>query len=360
VTRAVIVIRKPGLPPPDPEPPPTGTLVRITSFPLPALGGSAPFSSNGSSKHTNMASDGKRLYVSGGDWTHSATDGTHSMSLATGEWRQDHVGPMWPDLPAPHALQDGCGIEWDRRDLCFLLWPGSYFPYEPEGAPIREWSRGVWRYKPVANTYTQDVRLFPAQYSGTGCPYGGVFDDTRREILAFGDSSSGFAVRRWNVDDGVRLPDVPFTVRRDPDAPAAYFLRSRPVKIGNRVYIIGYRTNGERAGQKPLMLRVDLYTLEVTECAPPPVNGPDMRDLEIRPAASNGRVVFPFTTGPDGEVRGIHVYTPAADVWATDTQAPEYGNFIGNSICSLPDGRIAFSGGVFGKQQTHMWFIEVV
>ena len=108
------------------------------------------------------------------------------------------------------------------------------------------------------------------------------------------------------------------------------------------------------------MLRWSLDDLTMTEVAAPPVNGPDIRDLEVRPAASNGKVVWPFTNGPDGEVYCIHVYDPATNAWATDSQVPNYGNFIGNSICSLPSGRIAFSGGVFGRQQTHMWFIEAL
>jgi len=341
-------------------PPPTGALVRITSFPLPALGTSAPFSSNGSSKHTNMAGDGARVYVSGGDWTHSATDGTWSMSLADGTWRLDHAGPVYPDVPAPHALQDGAGFEWVKSVGKFLLWPGSYYPYEATDAPIRAFSRGFWWFDPVTNTYEQDRRLFDAMYSSTGCLYGGIYDEQRGHILALGDSAGAFVIRRWDVVAATKLEDVTFSVVRDSAAPAAYFSRSKPVKIGRAAYIIGYRTNGERAGQKPLMLRVDLDTLAVTECAPPPVNGPDMRDLEIRPAASHGKVVWPFTTGPDGEVRGIHVYTPAADSWATDTQVPSYGNFIGNSICSLPDGRIAFGGSVFGRQQTHLWLLKAL
>lgn len=357
MTRAVIVIRRPELPPPDPQP---GALVRITSFPLPALGHAAPFSSNGSSKHTNMAANFERVYVSGGDWEGSATDGTWSMGLAAGDWRQDVGKPVYPTLPAPHALQDGAGFVWVKARRKFLLWPGSYYPYEAADAPIREYSRGFWWLDPATNTYEQDRRLFDAMYSGTGCLYGGIYDEMLDELLAFGDSSSGFAVRRWDVPSATREADIPFSVVRDPAAPAAYFMRGRPVKIGREVYIIGYRTNGERSGQKPMMLRWSLDDLTMTEVAPPPVDGPSIRDLEIRPAASNGKIVWPFVTSPDGKVFGIHVYYPEQDVWGTDNQVPDYGNFIGNSVCELPDGRMAMSGGVFGLQQTHMWFIEAL
>jgi Uncharacterized protein conserved in bacteria len=63
-------------------------------------------------------------------------------------------------------------------------------------------------------------------------------------------------------------------------------------------------------------------------------------------------------SGPDGELHGIYVYDPATNVWSVDRQVPSYGNFIGNAVTSLPDGRVAFSGGVFGRHQTHMWFYE--
>lgn len=346
-----IIISAPAVPPP----PTTG--LRISSFPLPALGTSAPYSVNGSSKHTNMASDGVRLYVTGGDWTHSATDGTWSMSLADGSWRKDHAGPVVPTIPAPHALQDGAGFEWIASKGKFLIWPGGYYPYEAVGAPIREWSRGIWWYEPVGNVFEQDARLFSAQYSGTGCLFGGIYDDTNGSILAFGDSSGGeYAIRRWDVVNGARLPDTRFSLARDPAAPAAYFTRGKPTRIGRFVYVIGYRTNGTVAGQKPLMFRCNMDTLVVEEFVAPPVSGPLIKDLEIRPAASRGKLVWPFTRGPEGDILGIYIYDPAANVWTTDDQVPSYGNFIANAVCSLPDGRIAMSGGVFGRQQTHMWF----
>lgn len=303
-----------------------------------------------------MASDGKRLYVSGGDWTHSATDGTWSMSLADGSWRQDHAGPVYPSIPAPHALQDGAGFEWDGQR--FVLWPGRYYPYEQSGAPIREWARGLWRYNPATNIYEQDARIFSEQYAGTGSLFGGVYDAPH--IVAFGDSGSGLAVRRWDTVAGICMPDLPLPLKRDPARPAMYFARGRPVIIGRWAYVIGYRTAGEVADRVPMMFRWNLDTHATEELAPPPVSGALMKDLEIRPAASHSRIVWPFTNGPEGEILGIYIYDPATDAWTTSDERPSYGNFIGNAICSLPDGRIAMSGGVFGRQQTHMWLVEVI
>jgi len=359
VTVSVPVVTPPPTSPP-PAPPPTNVPAytgKITSFPLPALGTNAPFSSNGSSKHTNIASDGKRLYVSGGDWTHSATDGTWSMSLVDGSWRQDVGKPIYPTLPAPHALQDGAGFEWIASRQKFLLWPGFYYAYEPAGSAILEYSKGMWWFDPVTNTYQQELAFFGTYGSSTGSVFGGVFDEINEHIVEFGDSASGFAARRWDVKNLVRLPDIAFGVSV-PSGRAAYFTRTKHVKIGRDVYIVGYRTDGTIASQTPLLLRWNLDTQKMVELAPPPVDGTLIKDLEIRLATSRGKLVWPFTNGPEGNLMGIWVYDPATNVWSVDTQVPSYGNFIANSVCSLPDGRVCMSGGVFGKQQTHMWFYE--
>jgi hypothetical protein len=90
--------------------------------------------------------------------------------------------------------------------------------------------------------------------------------------------------------------------------------------------------------------------------APPPVDGAKIRDLETRLGASGDKVVWPFHSGPDGEIHGIYVYDTKQDIWAVDKQVPKEGNFIGNAVTSLPDGRVVWSGGAFGRQQTHLWF----
>ncbi len=366
--------------PPPPPPPPPGvstTTGRITSFPLPAQSGSTygvnyygfPFVSNGISKQSDIAycPANNRLYAQGGDTIHSATDGTWSMSLVDGSWRLDVGQPVYPTMPAPHALQDDFGIAWMPKRQQFVLWPGSYFAYDngnnppdPAVYPLLNYSRGVWFFDPATKTYTQYTQLFPDYLvgdTGTGSPHGGIYDDVNDQIVEFGDSAKAFAVRRWDLTNLVRLPDIPFRVPLAAGT-AAYFTRGMHVKIGRSVYIIGYRTNGNVSSQTPLMLRWDLDNQVMQELAAPPVDGTLIRDLEIRIGTSNGKVVWPFGNGPDGEIHGIYVYDPATNGWAVDNQVPAYGNFIGNVLTSLPDGRVAWSGGVFGRQQTHIWFYQ--
>jgi len=317
-------------------------------LPLPA-NPLAPYNSMRGSKHTNMACDGKRLYVSGGDWQHSATDGTWSYSLEDASCRQDVPSPIYPTLPAPHALQDNAGFAWVAEKQKFLLWPGSYYPYEADGTPILEYAKGMWWLDPATNTYEQDLRLFGKRFDTTGCPFGGVYDNGL--IIAFVDSSGGMAVRRWDVVARVKLPDLPLTLSV-PAHWAAYFMRTQYQKIGRWVYVLGYRTDGNVSSQQPLLFRWHLDTHTTEELAPPPVDGPSMRDLEIRTAQSDGKLVWPVVFGPDGEIHGIAVYDGG---WTIDAQVPAYGNFICNAVCSLPDGRVAMCGGEFGRQQTHLW-----
>jgi hypothetical protein len=325
--------------------------------------------SNHGSKQNDMAFCplNNRLYVQGGDTIHSATDGTWSMSLADGSWRLDVGQPVYPTLPAPHALQDDFGIAWVPSRSKFLLWPGSYFAYEKPGTPVLNYTGGFWWFDPVTETYTQDTRLFPNQPMGgvspgitaigTGSPFGGIYDDVNDQIVEFGDASSGYSVHRWDMANAAQLPNIRFSLSSPPGF-AAYFTRGMNVKVGRSVYIIGYRTNGNVSSQTPLMLRWDLDQQVMQELTPPPVNGTLIRDIEIRIGTSHGKVVWPFTNTPNGDIMGIYVYDPATNAWAVDNQVPAYGNFIGNSVTSLPDGRVVWSGGSFGRQQTNIWFYE--
>jgi hypothetical protein len=328
----------------------------ITSFPLPSLAG-APFSLSTASKHTNMASDGRRLYVSGGDWTTSATDGTWSMDLATGAWRQDVGAPVYPSLPAPHALQDGAGFVWVASQNKFLLWPGFYYAYESSGHPLLNYAKGIWWFDPATNQYTQDTRLFGTYGSSTGNLFGGIYDEVNNQIVAFGDAATDNLVKRWDVGSMTRLPDLRYNLS-NPSGFFPYFGQGQHVKIGRHVYIVGYRTNGNRSSQRPILLRWHLDNRIMEEMAPPPADGTAIQPIEVRIGTSRGKVVWPFMTGPEGELRAIYVFDPAQNRWYTDTQVPSYGNFIANSVTSLPDGRIAMSGGVFGRHQTHMWFYD--
>lgn len=313
-----------------------------------------------------------RLYVQGGDWLHSATDGTWSMNLADGSWRRDVGEPIYPTVPAPHSLQDGAGFEWVPSRNKLLAWPGSYFPYgctyvftDPRclsEVPIYNYSRGIWWFDPVTNKYEQDLRLFGTVGMHSGSLYGGAYDDVNDHIVVFGDSgaSPNMAVRRWDVNSGTQLADLRITIAPPaayPSAKGHYFTRGKYAKIGRHVYVIGYSTDGA-AVNVARMWRWHLDNLVWEEVASPSVPAMDLK--EVRPAVSKGRVVFPFTPRTDGEMpHGIHIYDPATNTWVVDRAVPPYGNFIGNAITSLPDGRVVFSGGSFGRQQTHIWFYEV-
>lgn len=310
-----------------------------------------------------MASDGARLYVSGGDWVTSATDGTWSVNATTfDDWRQDVPAPAYPTLPAPHALQDGAGFEWVAKRGKFLMWPGSYFPYpqpwDEVANPNQHYSYGMWWFDPKSRTYAQDNRLFGKWLATTGCPFGGVYDEANDHIVAFSDASG--SCLRWDVAAGVKLPDLPLGLRRDPVLKGCYFARTKPVKIGRYVYVIGIRTDGNASSQVAFLFRWHLDAHACEELAPPPVKGALLKDKEVRPAAAHGKLVWPVTYGPEGDVDGIAVYDPAKNAWTVDRSAPKFGNFIGNAICSLPDERIAFCGGGFGKPQTHLWLIEAI
>jgi hypothetical protein len=307
-----------------------------------------------------MAFANGRIWVSGGDWLHSATDGTWSMDLSDGSWEEDIGAPVYPTLPAPHALQDGAGFAWSPQRSRFLMWPGVYFAYEAPDAPIREYAKGMWWLDPAQKAYTQELGLFGDAGSWTGCVFGGIYDEVNDQLLVFGDSSGVFEVDRWDVTNLVKLPSLPFTLVKDPSLPAAYFTRTMPIKIDRAVYILGYRTDGTQPSQKPLFLRWQLDAQTMEELPAPPVDGPSLRDIEIRIGTSHGRVVWPLTTGPDGEIHGIHIYDPASATWYLDDQVPSYGTFIGNAVTSLPDGRVVWSGGEFGRQQTHIWFYEAM
>jgi hypothetical protein len=123
------------------------------------------------------------------------------------------------------------------------------------------------------------------------------------------------------------------------------------------VYVVGYATDGDKL-KVPRFWRWHLDEHTFQELAPPPVDPAKLRDLETRLGASGNKVVWPYTSGPDGEIHGIYVYDTRTDDWAVDRQVPDYGHFIGNAVASLPDGRVVWSGGAFGRRQTHLWFYK--
>lgn len=343
----------------------------ITSWPLPTSSGSTygvnyygfPFTANGSAKHVCMAYCplNNRIYAQGGDSIHSATDGTFSVSLDDGSWRLDVGAPVYPTLPAPHALQDGFGMFWVASVNQFVLIPGGYYPYpppiDPVANPLHNYSKGYWWFDPSTNVYTQDLRLFTDPYSSTGCLHGGAWDDVNEHVIVLADSSAGKAVRRWDPLAGVRLADLTLSIPNDPAYPGLVFQRSRQVACGRWVYAAGYKHDGTPSGRVPLMVRWNMDTHATEVCATPPVSGPAIIDLEVRLAVSHGKIVWLFHNGPEGNIISINVYDPSTNTWTQDSKRPAYGNFIGNSICET-DRHVCMSGGVFGLQQSHFWLYE--
>lgn len=350
----------------------------ITSWALPASSGGTygvnyygfPYLTNGDSKHTNMAHCplDNRLYVTGGDTQiGSAVDGTWSMSLDDGTWRLDVGQPSYPTLAAPHSYQEGALFKWMPVRQKLLFFGGIVFGYQADGSAIYNYSSGYWMYDPVAGTWEQVSLFFPnptlSHYvDGTSNLYGGVYDETTDTVYVLSDPSNASAARRWNIGAGTVDSNVSFSVPSLSGFPGCYFTRTRQCQIGRYIYATGYYTNGidgSPANNRPALFRWGIDDHTFTRLTAPPDFTATVKDIELCLFASNGKIVHPRRYGPDGAMpEGIHVYDPASDTWETDTKTPAYGAFIYNSGCELTDGRIAMSGGVFGDQQTHLWFYE--
>lgn len=362
----IVVVPPPVVIPPGPVG--TTTKGKLLTFPMPAIVG-APYSTVQNSKHTNMAHCplNGRLYVSGGDWVTSATDGTWSVNATTfNDWRQDVGPPIYQTRPAPHALQDGAGFVWVASKKKFLMWPGSYLSYALASAPVRAYAMGMWWFDPITNIYTQELRLFGTAGTSTGCLFGGVYDEVNEHIVCFADDGS---CRRWDLKTMTRLPDLPLALTNKPGW-GSYYGQGQPTKIGRDVYFAGHETDGNFASRAARMWRWNLDSHTTTEMARPVVVAGDLWEgIEVRLANSNGKVVWPYMNGPEGEVwkdskfvspLEIHVLDPAKNSWAVDKQKPATGNFIANSVCSMDGVRVAMAGGVFGKQQNIISIYEAV
>jgi hypothetical protein len=299
--------------------------------------------------------------VTGGDWLHSATDGTWSVDLAKGDdWREEVGKPVPGKVPAPHALQDGAGFVWMADKKQFLIWPGAYFAYEKEGDPIRDYAKGMWWFDPATKTFTQELGLFGKYGETSGCLHGGAYDEVNEQIIVLGDDSQGMACKRWSVKELKKLPSIPYKIappESNKKAVASYFTPGQYAKIGRHVYVVGVSTDGAKL-KVPRFWRWDLDKHTLTELAPPPVDPTKLSVQNTRLAPSGDKVVWPYTSGPEGEIDGIYVYDTKKDVWAVDRQVPKDGNFICNSVTSLPDGRVVWCGGAFGRKQTHLWFYK--
>lgn len=351
---------------------------KITSWALPASVGGVygvtyygfPFVSNGSSKHINMAYcplDG-RLYASGGDTqAGSATDGIWSMSLEDGSWRLDVGKPVYSTTPAPHAMQDGALFDWMPSRNKFIFGFGGYFPYDSAGADLLNYAKGWWTYDPLTATWEQQFSFFNVEPppnggtgGGTGNEYGGVYDPDTDTVYVLGEGVTvALGCKRYNIGTGVQDSTISFTVPSSGVSgyTQAVFGRGRQCQIGRYIYAIGYYSNG--ITKIPALWRYGIDDHTFVKLAQPPAFTTTVDDKELVLVRSNGKLLHPRRNGPEGNMpEGMHIYNPANDSWSTDTKTPAYGNYIANSVCHLPDGRVAMSGGVFGSQQTHMWFYE--
>lgn len=351
-------------------------LGKITSFAAPSYTGSVygvnyngfPYLANRGSKHTNMCycpQDG-RLYVTGGDTAASATDGTWSMSLEDGSWRLDVGKPVYPSLPAPSAIQDNGGFHWSgsRGEMIFH---GGSFGY---GGNVFQYGDGLWFYNVATKAWRQDLNLFAGvqwttaaqidfyNNNTTGCLYGGIYDEQTDIIYA---SNSVAGMRRYDMATVSRLSDrtlVGYPGTAHPGYTGVYWNETKWVQAGRWIYMPTACYNGITA--KWALAKWNIDNGAFVWCANPPI--PDVNGTatikEQRIGVSNGKIVWPKTVGPDGEISGIYLYDIVADSWEVDTQVPGYGVFICNALTSLPDGRVAMSGGVFGRQMSHIWFYE--
>jgi N-acetylneuraminic acid mutarotase len=245
------------------------------------------------------------------------------------------------------------GFAWSASRGRLLLWPGSYV--------VNSWNRpeyakGLWEFNPATNAWTQRLTMFAGgPETWTGNLFGGVFDEQTDTIYSFGDDSTVPEVKRWNVTTGVAstLPFPPGLQR--PAGHAAYFRHGQHARIGRWIYVIGAYSDG--IALTPMMFRYNIDTRAIEVLPQPPVNGSDMALIEIRVGVSGTKIVWPFTNGPEGVIRGIYVYDTVSRLWMVDNQRPS-GFFGGNAVVSLPDGRVGFSGGAGGPIPTHIWFYK--
>ena len=350
----------------------------INSFPLPTSSGGVfgvnyfgfPYRTNGSSKHTNMAYCplNNRIYVSGGDTNTSAADGTWSMSMVDGSWRLDVGKPNYPTLAAPHAYQDGCLFTWMPSRNKFLFGFGGVFGYEPDGDPLYNYSNGYWMFDPITNTWEQRVNKFWSNptldnaVNGTGNEYGGVYDEITDTVYVLGEGVTvALGAKRYNIATEVQDSTIPFTIPSSgiPGYSQAVFGRTRQCQLGRYIYAVGYYSNG--INKVPGFWRWGIDDHTFVRLADPPAFTTTIDDKELVLVKSHGKICHPRRNGPEGNMPdGMLIYDPATNVWTQDTKAPAYGNYIANSVCEIPDGRIAMAGGVFGLQQTHFWFYEVL
>jgi hypothetical protein len=347
---------------------------------------------NGSdSKHAEISycSDNGRLYVFNGDSAFSNTLITTSMDLATGAWRFesgfDHTKytvDTWPYW-YPNGFQDECAVMWVPSVGRFLIGFNAPLPYaSPDGTIAGECTKGLWWFDPVIaasgnpDAWTRDLRLFPYYMYGANMPiadipwehrspqikWGGETYDSVRNILYKADPFNDLVVS-YDIATMTRRADVSMTrVYYDniTTPPSSRYCNNGQVLIGDYIYF-HYTITSNNIPLEERFARVNVLTGATERLANPPrpPTCPQwpIHNLEPRLCRSNGKVVWPVVTGPNSPVYGMLVYDPATNTWTDDTTRPAVGTLCGNSVASLPDGRIAMCGHN-QDAQTHLHFYE--
>lgn len=335
----------------------------LTSFALPA-DSHLPFGKGFECKHVVMADCpiDEFIYIQGGDYDlGSAMDGTWRLNKKTGEFTKI-VGDPVPAI-APHALQDGALMQWRSATQKVFTGPGVFAPYDDKTGgfastdfvkyPKLAFARGCFELDVKATTWEQNLGLFGTRGDSSGSRFGGVLDDVNDLLVMLGDDSSGLAARRWDLKTNTRLPDITYSLARNPLAVATYFSQTRHTIVGRWVYALGYSTDGANVFI-PRFVRWGLDSHVIEDLPPPPYPG---LQESTRLATSSGKVVWIRTVHPAGDVLNILIYDPTTKVWSQDMTRPTVGNFLVNSEASMFDGQIVMGGGSGGMlRQTHIWF----
>jgi hypothetical protein len=346
----------------------------ITRHALPAMSGTIlfenyygfPFTTSKPGKHYNMAYCplDNRIYVSGGDWLNSATppSGIVSMNVDSGAWQLDDGLAVYPTNPSPHSAQDNMGFEWSAVRNKFLFWPGSYFRYIAPADPLAAYTYGMWMFDPVTKEWTQHLEYWDTYGEWSGNLFGGAYYPTNDTIYVINET--GTSVDRYLVTDMSRPASINLgsTWLTSVGLQSASFRGMQRICNGS-MYVIGTAIVTATSQVVPVMMKMNLTTFAATLCSPPTLAaGRSIVPIAVRFDVSGNKLIWPYVYEEVAEINsGILIYNTDQDCWSVDWQMPADGKFRANTVCSLPDGRIAMCGtqGAYGSDApTHFWFYQ--